>query len=101
MSSSARACSPRSARSQPDRAQPMTPRLALDGVAKSFGGIRALKGVSFAVRPGSIHAVLGENGAGKSTLVRIVTGIEQADSGEVRLDGEPVRFASPMAARAR
>jgi rhamnose transport system ATP-binding protein len=79
----------------------MTPRLALDGVSKSFGGIRALKGVSFAVAPGSIHAVLGENGAGKSTLVRIVTGIEQADSGEVRLDGEPVRFASPMAARAR
>ncbi len=79
----------------------MAPRLALDSVSKSFGGIRALKGVSFAVAPGSIHAVLGENGAGKSTLVRIVTGIEQADAGEVRLDGEPVRFASPMAARAR
>jgi rhamnose transport system ATP-binding protein len=75
------------------------PRLAVSGVSKSFGGIRALTDVSFAVAPGSIHALLGENGAGKSTLVKIVTGIQPADTGEIRLDGTTVRFRSPLEAR--
>jgi rhamnose transport system ATP-binding protein len=78
----------------------MAPRLELRGISKSYGGIRALQDVSFTVAPGEVHAVLGENGAGKSTLVRIVTGVEAADTGEVLLDGRPVRYRSPMAARA-
>src|SRR4051812_47372126 len=78
----------------------MTPRLELAGVGKSFGGIQALDDVSMRVAPGSVHALLGENGAGKSTLVRIVTGLETADSGEVRLDGRQVQFRTPMEARA-
>ena len=76
------------------------PRLAVSGVSKRFGGIRALTDVSFAVAPGSIHALLGENGAGKSTLVKIVTGIQPADTGEIRLDGTAARFRSPLEARA-
>ncbi len=76
-----------------------SPRLALSGIAKSFGGIEALKGVSFAIQPGEIHALLGENGAGKSTLVKIVSGLQTADAGEIRLDGELVRFRTPMEAR--
>lgn len=78
----------------------ISPRLELRGITKSFGGIRALAEVSLAIAPGEVHAVLGENGAGKSTLVKIVTGIEAADAGEILLDGTPVHFRSPMAARA-
>ena len=78
----------------------MTPRLELRGLSKAFGGVRALQDVDLAVAPGEVHAVLGENGAGKSTLVKIVTGIEAADAGGILLDGAPVRFRSPMAARA-
>ena len=74
-------------------------RLALSGIAKSFGGIHALKGVSFDIRPGEIHALLGENGAGKSTLVKIVSGLQMADAGKIRLDGERVRFKTPIEAR--
>lgn len=77
----------------------VAPRLALHGIAKSFGGIRALKGVSFDIRPGEIRALLGENGAGKSTLVKIVSGLQTADAGEIRLDGALVRFRTPMEAR--
>ena len=77
----------------------VAPRLALHGIAKSFGGIHALKGVSFDIRPGEIHALLGENGAGKSTLVKIVSGLQTADAGEIRLDGALVRFRTPMEAR--
>ncbi len=77
----------------------MTPRLDLQAVSKSFGGIAALREVSFAVSPGSVHALLGENGAGKSTLVKIVTGIHPASGGRILLDGAAVSFASPAAAR--
>ncbi|MEF2277577.1 sugar ABC transporter ATP-binding protein [Deinococcus sp. YIM 134068] len=62
------------------------------GIRKSYGGTHALKGVDFRVRSGSVHALLGENGAGKSTLVKILTGAERPDAGEVRLDGRAVRF---------
>jgi len=78
----------------------MTDLLALTGISKSFGPVKVLKDINFDVRPGEVHALLGENGAGKSTLVKIIAGVIGADEGEVRLDGKPVRFASPREAAA-
>ncbi len=74
-------------------------RLELCGITKAFPGVLANDDVSFAVRAGEIHALLGENGAGKSTLVKIVYGIMQPDRGEVRLNGQAVHIANPKAAR--
>ncbi len=75
-------------------------RLQLHGVSKRYGPTRALQNVHLEVAAGEIHALLGENGAGKSTLVKIVSGAEHPDSGELRLDG--CRFAprTPLIARA-
>lgn len=73
--------------------------LELDGVTKSYPGVHALKGVSFSVRRGSIHALAGQNGAGKSTLVKILSGAESPDSGSIRLGGELQRFRDPMDAQ--
>ncbi|WP_223860445.1 sugar ABC transporter ATP-binding protein [Pseudarthrobacter sulfonivorans] len=70
--------------------------LRLDGVTKSYPGVQALKGVSFSVSRGSIHALAGQNGAGKSTLVKILSGAESPDSGTIRLGGELQRFRDPM-----
>ncbi|HEV7284791.1 MAG TPA: sugar ABC transporter ATP-binding protein, partial [Kaistia sp.] len=78
----------------------MQPILALDGVSKSFAGVHALKNVSFDVRPGEVHALMGENGAGKSTLIKVMAGVHAPDSGDIRVNGEVVRFASPREARA-
>ncbi|RBM20517.1 D-xylose ABC transporter ATP-binding protein [Prauserella sp. PE36] len=77
------------------------PLLELRDVTKSFQAVRALRGVSLALRAGEVHALAGENGAGKSTVVRIIGGEHQPDSGEVLLDGEPVRFSSPREAQQR
>ena len=68
-------------------------------VAKSFGGIQALKGVTFRVAPGEIHALVGENGAGKSTLMKILSGAYKMDSGSVLIDGVPVEISSPKRGR--
>ncbi|WP_419704467.1 sugar ABC transporter ATP-binding protein [Promicromonospora sp. NFX87] len=76
------------------------PTLRLEGVAKSFGPVAALRSGTLVVQPGSIHALVGENGAGKSTLVKIVGGVHRRDSGTVELDGEPVDFAGPAEAKA-
>ena len=65
--------------------------LRFDNVVKSFGGTRALKGVSFEVRRGEVVALLGENGAGKSTLIKVLGGIFKPDEGGVSIDGEPYR----------
>jgi len=73
----------------------------LKDISKSFGGTRALEGVSLTVARGSIHALVGENGAGKSTLGKIIAGAHAPDSGQLLLDGEPVRFHSPRDAIAR
>lgn len=73
----------------------MIPTLAAIDIKKSFGGVRALKGVSLDVRAGEVHAVVGENGAGKSTLIKIVTGALQPDEGEIRLEGMPVEHLTP------
>lgn len=59
-------------------------------VNKSFFGVKVLDNVSFGVRSGEVHALMGENGAGKSTLMRIIMGIYKADSGEIRFEGKPV-----------
>src|SRR3954452_17171040 len=66
------------------------PVLELRNIQKRFLGVHALKGVSLEVHPGEVVALLGENGAGKSTLMRIASGIEQPDSGEVLINGVPV-----------
>jgi ribose transport system ATP-binding protein len=63
-------------------------------LTKSFPGVRALKGVSLTVGRGEVVAVIGENGAGKSTLMKILAGVQTADTGEIRIDGEPAPLAS-------
>ena len=73
----------------------------LRDIAKSFGGTRALEGVSLTVGRGAIHALVGENGAGKSTLGKIIAGAIAPDRGQLMLDGEPVRFRSPRDAISR
>ncbi|KQX40218.1 ABC transporter [Devosia sp. Root436] len=74
-------------------------RLELTGITKRFPGVLANDNVTFAVKPGEIHALLGENGAGKSTLVKMIYGIMQPDAGEIRWDGQPVTVSNPKAAR--
>ena len=73
----------------------------LRDISKSFGGTRALEGVSLSVGRGSIHALVGENGAGKSTLGKIIAGVHSPDVGQLLLAGEPVRFHSPRDAISR
>jgi rhamnose transport system ATP-binding protein len=70
------------------------------GITKSYSGVRALRGVSFELLPGEVHALVGENGAGKSTLIKIVTGAVAPDSGVLRIDGRPVERHNPLHARA-
>lgn len=72
--------------------------LQLTDVAKSFGAVRALRGVSFELKAGEIHALLGENGAGKSTLIKIITGAHRPDSGAISIDGQDVQNLTPAAA---
>jgi rhamnose transport system ATP-binding protein len=69
------------------------------GITKAFAGVQALRGVSFDVRAGEVHALLGENGAGKSTLIKIITGAEQPDSGRLAVDGVPVAAMTPSLSR--
>lgn len=76
------------------------PLLQLIGISRSFPGVRALDDVTFDVRPGEVHALVGENGAGKSTLINIVSGVLQPDSGQLRVQGQNVRIADPSASRA-
>ena len=74
--------------------------LSAAAMTKSFAGVRALKGVSFDVRPGEVHALVGENGAGKSTLIKIITGAETPDSGEITVHGQVVTAMDPSRSRA-
>ena len=77
------------------------PVLAIEGAMKRFPGVVALSEAAIALRPGSIHALLGENGAGKSTMIKMITGVHRADEGRMLLDGEPVSFANPREAMDR
>lgn len=78
----------------------MEHRLAVTGVTKRFGAVRAITGADVAVAPGSVHALVGENGAGKSTLIKILSGVESADTGQVSFDGRPVTITSTSDAMA-
>ncbi|MFD9127095.1 ATP-binding cassette domain-containing protein [Kitasatospora sp. NPDC059571] len=75
------------------------PVLEARGVSKRFPGVVALDDVSFALRPGETHALVGENGAGKSTLIKVLTGVHRPDGGELLLAGAPVSFARPSEAQ--
>ena len=70
--------------------------LTTTGIEKQFRGVKALKGVDFAVEAGEVHALMGENGAGKSTLIKIITGVYEPTAGKVVLNGEECRFRSPL-----
>ncbi len=78
-----------------------TPALRLDGIVKTFPGVRALDGVSFSVLPGEVHALMGENGAGKSTLMKVLGGIYQPDEGQITVSEVPVVMRSPLEAKAK
>lgn len=78
-----------------------SPLLRLTKIAKSFGAVRALRGVSFDLRPGEVHALLGENGAGKSTLIKVITGAHAPDSGSIEVAGGEVSGLNPREAHRR
>src|SRR5699024_480324 len=69
--------------------------LELNGIVKEFPGVKALDDVYFQLKPGEIHALMGENGAGKSTFIKIITGVYKMDDGEVFIKGEKVEFNNP------
>src|SRR5438874_12654858 len=73
--------------------------LSMLGITKHFGAIAALRDVSFDVRPGEVHALLGENGAGKSTLMNVASGATALDSGTIFFDGAPVEGLTPVLAQ--
>ncbi|MCW5636896.1 MAG: ATP-binding cassette domain-containing protein, partial [Rubrivivax sp.] len=74
-------------------------RLQLTGITKQYPAVRANDDVHLRVKPGEIHAVLGENGAGKSTMMKMIYGAVQPDAGEIRWNGQVVHIANPAAAR--
>ncbi len=73
-----------------------TYRVELRNIAKSFGGVSALKDVTFKALPGEIHALMGENGAGKSTLMKILSGVHQRDKGQIFIDGEEAHIRNTV-----
>jgi inositol transport system ATP-binding protein len=76
----------------------MTPLLETHDLSKSFSGQRVLRNIFFTVFPGEVHALMGENGAGKSTLMKVLAGVHEPDSGQVRLSGAAVSFRNTLAA---
>ncbi len=73
----------------------LAPLIEARGLTKYFGNVIAIQGVSLTVRPGEVVCLLGDNGAGKSTLIGMLSGVHEPDEGEILVEGEPVRFASP------
>lgn len=78
-----------------------TPALRLEGIVKTFPGVRALDGVSFSVLPGEVHALMGENGAGKSTLMKVLGGIYQPEEGQIIVEEVPTVMTSPLQAKSK
>ncbi|MCC5031856.1 sugar ABC transporter ATP-binding protein [Streptomyces sp. WAC 00631] len=78
---------------------PPAEALAARGLSKTFPGVRALDGVDLTLRPGEVHALIGENGAGKSTLIKVLTGVYRADAGEITFRGRKVSFGTPLEAQ--
>ena len=76
-----------------------TPVIAVQGLTKHYGGVKALTDAEFRLNPGEHVAIVGDNGAGKSTFVRLITGVEQPSRGNILMDGQPVAFDSPLDAR--
>ena len=74
------------------------PLLEARAITKSFGPVRALKGVDLSIVPGEVHVILGQNGAGKSTLIKLLAGVHGPDTGEIVWQGEPVSISNPVAA---
>lgn len=74
--------------------------LELKGITKIFPGVKALNQVQFQLRPGEVHALMGENGAGKSTFIKVITGVHKAEEGEMFLNGQKVDFKGPRDAQA-
>ena len=77
----------------------MNPLLKLTDIAKSYSGVRALRGVSFELLHGEVHALVGENGAGKSTLIKTITGAVQPDEGTIEIEGELISSNDPSQSR--
>ncbi len=84
-----------------ETASPPPPALEMRGITKRYPGVVANDHIDLDVRPGEIHALLGENGAGKTTLMNILYGLARPDEGEILLDGQPVRITGPSDAIAR
>src|SRR3954469_5952182 len=84
-----------------DKDSALSALLHLSSITKSFGGVQALKGVSFELKAGEVHALVGENAAGKSTLIKAITRAHQPDFGTIEIGAEVVRHLSPSGARAR
>lgn len=73
--------------------------LMMRGISKSYSGVAAVQGVDFSVRPGEVHALIGENGAGKSTLLNILSGVRAADAGDILVEGLVIQMKNPLSAR--
>src|SRR4051794_22102605 len=73
--------------------------IRLTGISKAFAGVQALRGVSFDLRAGEVHALVGENGAGKSTLIKVITGAHQPDEGTIEVQGRIIKDNDPSRAK--
>jgi D-xylose transport system ATP-binding protein len=78
--------------------EPATPFLRAEGIAKRFGNVRALAGVSISIYPGEVIALVGDNGAGKSVFVSILSGVRRPDEGQLYVNGQPVTLSTPAVA---